>query len=202
MLRTSGQGHALRQKRARARAKRRATERLNGPAPLANRRRLPLQRNSAAALLTATFAACAVRRSPLRAAWLPTKPQRCVLAALLLLRPAVAQLPYGVTVYPMPSFGSGLPGNSSFPINAAALSGANATALLLSSGMQCNYMEQQFTELFSSSTLNLTKWLPTGSVRIPAGQRPTTYGTSNYATPWGPAQFGAYQVRACACLHD
>ena len=114
-------------------------------------------------------------------------------ALLLLLRPAAAQLPYGVTVYPVQSFGFGLPGNSSYPINGAGLNAANATALQLSSGFQCNYIEQQFTEQFTSSTLNLTKWLPTGSVQIPLGQRPTSYGTSNYQTPWGPAQFGAYQ---------
>ena len=120
-------------------------------------------------------------------------PARLALASLLLVRPAAAQLPYGVTLYPVQNFGFGLPGNTSFPINAAGLGATNASALQLSSAFQCNYMEQQFTEQFHSSTLNLTKWLPTGSVQPPVGVKPTSFGTSNYPTPWGPAQFGAYQ---------
>ena len=115
------------------------------------------------------------------------------LAPALLLRPAAAQLPYGVTVYPTQSFGFGLPGNSSFPIDGPGLNAANQAALQQSSAFQCNYIEKQFTEQFNVPTLNLTKWLPTGSVFPPPGQRPTTAGTTNYQTPWGPAQFGAYQ---------
>ena len=128
-------------------------------------------------------------------------PLPLALASALLLRPAAAQLPYGVTVYPAQSFGFGLPGNSSFPIDAAGLNAANPTALQQSSAYQCNYMEKQFTEQFNVPTLNLTKWLPTGSVPIPVGQKPTSYGSSNYPTPWGPAQFGAYQS-ACARVAD
>ena len=111
------------------------------------------------------------------------------------VRYAAAQIPTGWPVYTQTFFGTtSLPGNSSYPLNGWGITNAQ---LLTSSDGQCNYMEQQFMDQFNSPTLNLTKWLPTGSVAPPPNAKaqsrtdPTLYAP----TPWGPTAFGAYQVR-------
>ena len=142
------------------------------------------------------LAACvALAAGAPRARWRAAHTPPRLLLGLLAAAPRLvsAQLPYGVKVYPVQNFGGPLPGSPSFPASAALLGATNATALQLSTGFQCNYIEQQFTESFSSPVLNLTKWLPTGSVQPPAGVKPTTFGTTNYPTPWGPQSFGAGQ---------
>ena len=129
-----------------------------------------------------------------RAVYASCAPLLAALLAAAMPRSALAQLPMGWSPYPAPNFGFDLPGNASFPINAAALGVTDPSALQLATGGQCNYIEQQFMELFSGPSLNLTRWLPSGSVQPPVGVKPTTYGTSNFPTPWGPELFGAYQA--------
>lgn len=94
---------------------------------------------------------------------------------------ASAQIPAGWQIYPRVPYGDGLPGNASFPIDALKLNQTNPNGLATSSAGQCAYIEQQFLEDFRGP-LNLTRWLPTGSVAIPTNQKPTTYGTTNYWT--------------------
>lgn len=109
------------------------------------------------------------------------------------VRYAAAQIPTGWPVYPQTFFGTtSLPGNSSYPLNGWGITNAQ---LLTSSDGQCNYMEQQFMDQFTSTTLNLTKWLPTGSVAPPpnAKQQSRSDPTLYAPTPWGPTAFGAYQ---------
>ena len=65
------------------------------------------------------------------------------------------------TVYEAQLFGGGLPGSSASPVSAQSLSQSD---LMLASAGQCQYIEDQFEEDFSSYTLNTTRWLPSGSV--------------------------------------
>ena len=108
----------------------------------------------------------------------------CVTALCLLITfvsQIGAQIPPGWTVWPRQAYGGGLPGNSSYPIDAMKLNQTNPGGLATSSAGQCSYIEQQFMETFQGP-LNLTKWLPTGSVAIPANQKPLIYGTQQYWT--------------------
>jgi len=87
------------------------------------------------------------------------------------------------TVYESATFGGGLPGSSTSPVSAQTLA---ASDLMLASGGQCQYMEDQFEDKFPTTSLNTSRWLPSGAV----------YATNNAATmitAWGSQSAGPVQ---------
>lgn len=105
--------------------------------------------------------------------------------------PTVGPLPY--TAYTFPGQGSGvLPGGTGAPVNYGALA---YQQLQYASATQCQYIENSFEDDFTVS-LNLSRWLPTGSALASAypSVNPTTgkgvVGSANGKLNYGTQNFG------------
>lgn len=97
-----------------------------------------------------------------------------VVGVAAVVTPIVGSLPD--TAYTFPGLGTGaLPGGTGAPVNTGALS---YTALQYLSSSQCQYIENSFEDDFTVS-LNLSRWLPTGSAL------PSAYPSVNQNTGKG-----------------
>lgn len=80
-----------------------------------------------------------------------------------------------------------LPGSSG---NAVYYPDLTRSQLLLASDNQCQYLEGDFVEDFHSSSLNISRWMPSGSVDVPTNEKSQN---GKYETPWGYQSFGPTQ---------
>jgi hypothetical protein len=106
--------------------------------------------------------------------------------------PTVGSLPYTQYIFPSGAGTGALPGGTGAPVNTGALS---YTALQYLSATQCQYIENSFEDDFTVS-LNLSRWLPTGSAlasAFPSVNQNTgrgVVGSSNGLLNYGTQNFG------------